>query len=115
VNLVYGVCQMDMLLNMMARVKIYVLFLVLSAAMASTATAAVVLTGDPPPGPEQRNSPPASLATPGADRDKVREKEKKCMTVCARWGEECAYINKGPGGTTKKCRRACKQFSQECF
>ena len=40
---------------------------------------------------------------------------KKCMTVCARWGEDCLLINKGAGGMQRKCRRTCKQFSEECF
>ena len=41
--------------------------------------------------------------------------EKKCMTVCARWGEECTYINRGTAGTTRSCRRTCQQYTQECF
>ncbi|MBI1732655.1 MAG: hypothetical protein HYR49_07800 [Gammaproteobacteria bacterium] len=42
-------------------------------------------------------------------------KGEKCMTVCARWGEECLLINKGRGGQERKCRRTCKQFAEECF
>lgn len=41
--------------------------------------------------------------------------EKKCMTVCARWGEECMLINKGAGGMERKCRRTCKQLGEECL
>jgi hypothetical protein len=41
--------------------------------------------------------------------------EKKCMTVCAQWGEDCTYINRGVGGTTRNCRRTCQQFIEECF
>jgi hypothetical protein len=104
-----------MSLNLMASVRIPVLALALSAIMTATAGAAVVLTGDPPSGSEQSNSPPASLTSKGGDQDKAKDKETKCMTVCARWGKECVYINKGPGGTIKKCRRACKQFTKECF
>lgn len=48
--------------------------------------------------------------TPGPDRN-----VEKCMTVCARWGEECIIVNKGPGGMQRKCRRTCKQFAEECF
>lgn len=40
---------------------------------------------------------------------------KKCMTVCARWGEECTYVNRGTAGTTRNCRRSCQQFTEECF
>ena len=48
--------------------------------------------------------------TPGHDH-----KGEKCMTVCARWGEDCLLINKGAGGMERKCRRTCKQFAEECF
>ncbi|OGT82971.1 MAG: hypothetical protein A3H91_02370 [Gammaproteobacteria bacterium RIFCSPLOWO2_02_FULL_61_13] len=47
---------------------------------------------------------------PGQDN-----KGEKCMTVCARWGEDCLLINKGAGGMERKCRRTCKQFAEECF
>jgi hypothetical protein len=43
------------------------------------------------------------------------EEEKNCMTVCARWGEDCTYINRGIGGMTRSCRRTCQQFKEECF
>lgn len=42
-------------------------------------------------------------------------KREKCMTVCARWGEDCLLINRGAGGMERKCRRTCKQFAEECF
>ena len=67
-------------------------------------------------GRESTSPAPGSLVLP--DESKVPEEntgEKKCMTVCARWGEECQYINRGAGGLSKKCRRACKQFTEECF
>ena len=38
--------------------------------------------------------------------------EKKCMTVCERWGEDC-IINPRTG--SRKCRRVCKSFTEECF
>lgn len=43
------------------------------------------------------------------------EGEKKCMTVCVRWGEECMLINKGAGGMERRCRRTCQQFGEECL
>ncbi|MGY8814944.1 MAG: hypothetical protein ACKVHQ_09540, partial [Gammaproteobacteria bacterium] len=43
------------------------------------------------------------------------KEEKKCMTVCAQWGEDCTFINRGAGGMTRNCRRTCQQFSEECF
>ncbi len=48
--------------------------------------------------------------SPGQD-----QKGEKCMTVCARWGEDCLLISKGAGGMQRKCRRTCKQFAEECF
>jgi hypothetical protein len=38
--------------------------------------------------------------------------DKKCMTVCDRWGEDC-IINPRTG--SRKCRRVCKSFTEECF
>jgi len=60
---------------------------------------------------------PGTLLLPaGAATGNAAEKaEKQCMTVCSRWGEECTLINRGIGGTSQKCRRTCKQFSEECF
>ncbi len=39
------------------------------------------------------------------------ESEKKCLTVCQRWGQDCVYDNR----RGRKCRRTCKEFGQECF
>ncbi|MFT5134333.1 MAG: hypothetical protein ACI9SC_002808 [Gammaproteobacteria bacterium] len=51
-----------------------------------------------------------SLVLPAAaDEEKS---EKKCMTVCQRWGQEC-MIDSSRG--VRKCRRTCKEFGQECF
>ena len=63
---------------------------------------------------DQDTPAPGTLVLPAATDDDSK-KDKKCMTVCARWGEECQYINRGAGGTSQKCRRACKQFTEECF
>ncbi len=38
--------------------------------------------------------------------------EKKCMTICQRWGQECIIDNTRG---VRKCRRTCKEFGQECF
>ena len=38
--------------------------------------------------------------------------DKKCMTICDKWGEDC-LINPRTGG--RKCRRVCKSFTEECF
>ena len=48
---------------------------------------------------------------PGYQTEKAENKEKKCMTVCSRWGETCVFdVNRG-----RKCRRTCKEFTEECF
>ena len=45
------------------------------------------------------------------DKNESEGEDKKCMTVCKRWGEDCVIDpNRG-----RKCRRTCKQFGQECF
>ena len=45
-------------------------------------------------------------------RDYQKSDEKKCMTVCEQWGEDC-IINPATG--SRKCRRVCKSFTEECF
>ena len=60
-------------------------------------------------------SVPGRLILPSDSSEKKGEEEKKCMTVCAQWGEECNYINRGSAGTTRSCRRMCKQYTEECF
>ena len=46
------------------------------------------------------------------DSDDGEKTQKKCMTVCEKWGEDCV-INPRTG--TRKCRRTCKKLTQECF
>ena len=60
------------------------------------------------PQPGELVIPEEMTADPGAEK-------KQCMTVCARWGEECILVNKGAGGMERKCRRTCQQFAEECF
>jgi hypothetical protein len=38
--------------------------------------------------------------------------DKKCLTVCDRWGEDCIL---NPRTGSRKCRRVCKSFAEECF
>jgi len=49
------------------------------------------------------------LIIPGDDTDNA---DKKCLTVCKKWGEDC-IINPRTGA--RKCRRTCKDFGEECF
>jgi hypothetical protein len=46
------------------------------------------------------------------EADQKENPKKKCMMVCEKWGEDCV-INPSTG--TRKCRRTCKQLTQECF
>jgi hypothetical protein len=50
-----------------------------------------------------------TLVIPGDDKDKA---DKKCLTVCKKWGEDC-IINPRTGA--RNCRRTCKDFGEECF
>jgi hypothetical protein len=50
------------------------------------------------------------LVLPG-ETDEQQE-DKKCITVCERWGKDC-IINPRTGN--RKCRRVCKELGQECF
>jgi len=45
--------------------------------------------------------------------DKTAE-EKKCITVCNQWGEDC-IINPSSNSGARKCRRVCKSFADRCF
>ena len=38
--------------------------------------------------------------------------DKKCLTVCDQWGEDCIL---NPRTGSRKCRRVCKSFAEECF
>ena len=58
----------------------------------------------PAPQPES-----GSLVIPGEEQD---QKEKKCLTICKKWGEDC-IINPRTGN--RDCRRTCKEFGEECF
>lgn len=55
---------------------------------------------------------PGTLVLPNGFQQKEEPKsEKKCMTVCSRWGETCVFDDK----RGRKCRRTCKEFAEECF
>jgi hypothetical protein len=47
--------------------------------------------------------------------DDYSQREKKCMTICKEWGEDCLILQKGQYGSERKCRRVCKSFAEECF
>ena len=70
----------------------------------------LVDAGSESSGQEQTKPKDGSLIMPGDDSGATGE--KKCMTICEKWGEDCV-INPRTG--TRKCRRTCKQFGEECF
>ena len=61
------------------------------------------------------NTPASGTLLLPTDAAGKENTEKKCMTLCASWGEECSYINRGTAGTTRSCRRTCQQYTEECF
>jgi hypothetical protein len=44
--------------------------------------------------------------------DYNKGEEKKCVTVCDKWGEDCIL---NPSTGSRKCRRVCKSFAEQCF
>lgn len=85
-------------------------------AAAFPAGAAIVLTGNTSSAENGKQPPAATLVTPARDENSSkRDEHSRCMTVCARWGQECTTSDSGPGGQTRKCRRACQQLTEECF
>ena len=44
--------------------------------------------------------------------DDYNKEEKKCVTVCDKWGEDCIL---NPSTGSRKCRRVCKSFAEQCF
>lgn len=93
-----------------------VLVILLSIAATLPAGAAIVLTDGTPSADKGKQPPPATLVTPArSENSRQHDEANRCMTVCARWGQECTSSESGPGGQTRKCRRACQQFTEECF
>lgn len=60
---------------------------------------------------ENKKSPRSGTLVLPINAEQEKNQTKKCMTVCSRWGEDC-MIDPIRG---RKCRRTCKEFSEECF
>ena len=78
-----------------------------------TAPASLVLAleyenSEPQSGPE-----PASLQLPAANEE--NRNDRRCMTVCSRWGEDCVMLSPAADVLAKKCVRTCKTFAEECL
>ena len=52
-----------------------------------------------------------TLLLPDSPDPKEHANEKRCMTVCNRWGEDCIYDPQ----RGRQCRRTCKDFEEQCF
>ena len=61
----------------------------------------------------ERETASLRVQVPGANPE-YRE-NRRCMTVCSRWGEDCVMLNPGSGPVTRKCVRTCKSFAEECL
>lgn len=74
-----------------------------------------MLAQNEPPPPDDTAPPQGRLLLRNSLQPQEEQEERYCMTVCAAWGEDCTFINRGMGGTTRTCRRVCQQFTEECF
>ena len=92
--------------------------ILLSAALAAllACAAGASIADEPQPAEEAKQPQPGELIIPEEmTKEPGTDEKKQCMTVCARWGDECVLVNKGAGGMERKCRRTCQQFAEECF
>ena len=62
---------------------------------------------------DQSGPETASLQLP-ADIEENRE-DRRCMTVCSGWGEDCVMISPAADVVAQKCVRTCKSFAEECL
>ena len=61
----------------------------------------------------ERETATLQIRVPAGNRE-FRE-DRRCMTVCSRWGEDCVILNPGTDHVSKKCVRTCKSFAEECL
>ena len=61
----------------------------------------------------QSGPEPASLQLPAANEE--NRDDRRCMTVCSRWGEDCVMISPAADVVSQKCVRTCKSFAEECL
>ena len=84
--------------------------IVTQASVAATTTGALILAEAKTREVDNEKPLSGTLVLPAAPGKE--KSEKKCMTVCQRWGQECMI---DPTRGVRKCRRTCKEFGQECF
>ena len=61
----------------------------------------------------ERETAGLQIRVPAANQE-FRE-ERRCMTFCSSWGEDCVMLNAGTDHVSKKCVRTCKSFAEECL
>ncbi|MDE0154361.1 MAG: hypothetical protein OXS28_02000 [Gammaproteobacteria bacterium] len=61
----------------------------------------------------ERETARLRIQVPAANQE-FRE-ERRCMTFCSSWGEDCVMLNAGTDHVSKKCVRTCKSFAEECL
>jgi hypothetical protein len=64
---------------------------------------------DQAPAPPDNQTSTGPLVIPSDEEPGV---EKKCLTVCEKWGEACSM---NPRTGSRRCRRVCKQLGKECI
>ena len=62
----------------------------------------------------ERETASLQIRVPAATRE-FREDNRRCMTFCSSWGEDCVLHNAGTDHVSKKCVRTCKSFAEECL
>ena len=60
----------------------------------------------------ERETASTQVQVPAANPE-FRE-DRRCMSVCSSWGEDCVTLNAGTDRMSTKCVRTCKSFAEEC-
>ena len=82
-----------------------------SALQATPAPLIIALEYENDENKPQSETASLQVTVPGEENPENR----RCMTVCSGWGEECVAINASTNGVTQKCMRTCTSFAKECL
>ena len=104
-------------------ITVSILFSVASTAQQSSYAPRKIPDDAPPPAivldlestdsQPERETATLRIQVPAATQE-FRE-DRRCMTFCSSWGQDCVTLNAGTDRVTRKCVRACKSFSEECL
>lgn len=61
----------------------------------------------------ERETASMQIQVPAANPE-FRE-DRRCMSFCSSWGEDCVTLNAGTDHASRKCVRTCKSFAEECL